>query len=111
MYMKPELSFFNVRSLRRTGSRSGPPWLQEFRSARGRLFMRRIRIVVILLVGAALSVLVYLSPSFFVKKNPDDPTAHFNVGGTSVVFFMMDKWESAYRKEKKIKITYDSTGS
>jgi phosphate transport system substrate-binding protein len=69
------------------------------------------RIIVIVLVGAALSSLVYFAPTFFIKKDPDDPAAHIDVGGTSVVFFMMDKWDSAYRKETKIKINYASTGS
>jgi phosphate transport system substrate-binding protein len=70
-----------------------------------------LRIIIILVIGGALCLLVVLAAPLFVKKNPDDPIAHFNVGGTSVAFFMMDRWESAYRKAKKVKIHYISTGS
>jgi phosphate transport system substrate-binding protein len=69
------------------------------------------RLLIIVLVGAALCAGVYYAPALFVRKNPDDPTAHLETGGTSVVAFMMDQWESVYRKQKKVKVNYVSTGS
>jgi phosphate transport system substrate-binding protein len=66
---------------------------------------------VIVLIGAALSLAIYFAPAVFITKDPDDPTAHVDVGGTSAAFFMMDQWGSAYRKAKKTKINFSSTGS
>jgi phosphate ABC transporter phosphate-binding protein len=78
-------------------------------NGRGDFPMRRI--VIIMLCGVVLSLLVYFGPTFFAKYNQDELTGRVDVGGTSVVFYMVDKWDSAYRKEKKIKINYASTGS
>ncbi len=71
------------------------------------------RVMVILLIGLGLGLVVYFSPVFLAKeqKKPKEATAHLTVGGSSVVFFVMDRWKNTYRKEKGIDIDYYSTGS
>ena len=71
--------------------------------------MRRISII--FSVGTVLALLLYFGPGLFFKKDSEEPTLIINMGGTSVAAFMIDKWESVYRKEKGIKIKYASTGS
>jgi phosphate transport system substrate-binding protein len=70
------------------------------------------RLFILVLVGALLSAGVYMSPGFFAKpEKPTDASAELKVGGSSVVFFVMDKWKASYRKEKGIDIDYHSEGS
>jgi phosphate transport system substrate-binding protein len=71
-----------------------------------------IRILVILIVGAAVCLLVYFSPAFFIKEEKPAPVVHLNTGGTSVVAIMLEnRWRSAYRKERDVVVDYESTGS
>jgi phosphate transport system substrate-binding protein len=70
------------------------------------------RIPLILLIGAVLALVIYLSPWFFIQeeKRPSYPT--LKVGGTSVVSIIVEnRWRKAYREEKEIDLVYTSTGS
>jgi phosphate transport system substrate-binding protein len=70
------------------------------------------RIVVFLVVGAALCALVYFSPRLLIKGEKPPDTVHLKTGGTSVVAFILENgWRRAYRKAKKVEVDYDSTGS
>ena len=73
-----------------------------------RFSIRTVAIIIVL--GVALGILVYFSPAFFIKDE-DASQPRLKMGGTSVAFFMMDKWDNVYRKKKGIKLDYYSTGS
>jgi phosphate transport system substrate-binding protein len=70
-----------------------------------------IRIFLIVTVGVALCLLVYLAPAFF--SDPGSPApARLSTGGTSVAYVIMEnRWRTAYRKEKGVEVDYESTGS
>lgn len=77
-----------------------------------------MRVSVIILVGAALCVAALYSPAFVAKEEAKRDTSEaLNVGGSSVVFFIMNKWKHAYVREKKDKegldvdIVYADSGS
>jgi len=71
-----------------------------------------MRVAVIVLVGVGLSAAAYIAPAYVVREEPKkSSTGHLTVGGSSVVFFVMDKWKSTYRKEAGQDIDYYSTGS
>jgi phosphate transport system substrate-binding protein len=68
--------------------------------------------LVIVLVGAALCLLVYYSPAFFIKEEKPVPLVHLKTGGTSVAHIIMEnRWKTAYRRDKSVEVDYDSTGS
>jgi phosphate ABC transporter phosphate-binding protein len=77
--------------------------------------LRRVpvaRLLVIVLIGAVLSLLVYFSPAFFNKEDKSSSAARLKTGGTSSVNLMVEnRWRNAYRKDKGIEVDYDSTGS
>jgi phosphate transport system substrate-binding protein len=69
------------------------------------------RISVIVLLGAALCAAAFYWPQFFAKEEKVDTSEALSTGGSSVVFFIMDKWKNTYVKEKSIDIVYSSSGS
>ena len=70
-----------------------------------------LRVFIFVLVGIVLGVAVYYAPAFFDKEERPDNSNALNVGGSSVVYFLMDKWKSAYNKDQKVDIVYTSSGS
>jgi phosphate transport system substrate-binding protein len=68
------------------------------------------RLIAIVLVGACVGVFLYFLPGMIAPK-AESRNVQIHLGGTSGAFFMMDQWESVYRKEKGIQIDYASTGS
>jgi phosphate ABC transporter phosphate-binding protein len=73
-----------------------------------------VRVLLILLNGAGLGAAVYFAPvffAFFSNEEHADRTEALNVGGSSGVFFIMDKWKSTYKKDKGLKVVYSSSGS
>jgi phosphate ABC transporter phosphate-binding protein len=83
-------------------------------NGRGRFSTRRLSIIVLL--GAALCLLAYLSPPFliryFVKADVAPPLPHLQTGGTSVVAFLLDnRWKHELRKKIGLEVDYESTGS
>jgi phosphate transport system substrate-binding protein len=72
-----------------------------------------VRVSVILIIGAALCVAAFYSRDFFpaVNEVKRDNSAGLNVGGSSVVFFIMDKWKHTYMGDKGVDIVYTSSGS
>lgn len=75
-----------------------------------------VRVSIILLIGAGLCAAAVYAPAFFTKEEKVDNSDALNVGGSSVVFFIMDKWKNTCVKEKKdggigLDIIYTSTGS
>jgi phosphate transport system substrate-binding protein len=73
-----------------------------------------VRVLVILLVGAGLGVAVLYAPTFyahFTSEENTDQLEALHVGGSSGVFFIMDKWKTKYKKDQQIKIVYTSSGS
>lgn len=71
-----------------------------------------LRVTCILLIGAALCAAAIYAPAFF-PSTPEkkDNSDGLNVGGSSVVFFIMDKWKNTYVKDKGVDIVYSSSGS
>ena len=61
--------------------------------------------------GAVLGILIYLSPNFFNRE--DQPAGpRIMTGGTSNVdLIMANRWRTLYRKEKGVEVDYVSTGS
>jgi phosphate transport system substrate-binding protein len=61
--------------------------------------------------GAILGTLIYLSPNFFNQEQvPSGP--RLVTGGTSNVdLIMANRWRNLYRKEKGVEVEYVSTGS
>jgi phosphate ABC transporter phosphate-binding protein len=71
-----------------------------------------IRILVVVVVGAALSFLIYHAPAFLVKEENSPAVPRLQTGGTSVAHVIMEnRWRTAYRQEKGIQVDYESTGS
>lgn len=71
-----------------------------------------VRVCVILVLGAVLCAAALYSPHFFAKEEEKTDTSDaLNVGGSSVVYFIMDKWKSTYNNKKSIDIVYSSSGS
>ncbi len=70
-----------------------------------------MRVGIIVVIGIILGAGVYVAPAFFHKEEPRDTANVLNVGGSNVVYFLMDKWKNAYNKEKGIDIVYSSSGS
>jgi phosphate transport system substrate-binding protein len=86
--------------------------LLELSVAQGTSRTPILRILAIVVVGAAVCLLVYYSPAFFYKEEKPAPAVHLQTGGTSVVDIMMEnRWRNAYRKEKEVVVDYESTGS
>jgi phosphate transport system substrate-binding protein len=70
-----------------------------------------LRVLVLLIGGAALGLAIYFSPAFF-EKEEKSTAVHLKTGGTSNVYVMMaNRWRSDYRKEKGVEVDYDSVGS
>ncbi len=70
------------------------------------------RISIIVLVGAALCVGAFFATPYFTKETEKvDNSDALTTGGSSVVFFIMDKWKSNYLKEKGVAIANTSSGS
>jgi phosphate transport system substrate-binding protein len=71
-----------------------------------------VRILVIVVIGAALAVLVYFSPRFFIKEEKAPTYPELKVGGTNSAFVIVEnRWKGKYRDEKGVQIAFDSTGS
>lgn len=69
----------------------------------------RIRLSVILIVGALLAVLVHYSPAFF---EPNEAANRLSMGGTSTMSVMIQNgFGISYRTEKSVNLEYESTGS
>jgi phosphate ABC transporter phosphate-binding protein len=70
-----------------------------------------LRLFLIVVIGAGLGLLVYYSPAFFNKEqNPSLP--QLKTGGTSGAYHLVENgWRRAYRKDKQVELTYESTGS
>jgi phosphate transport system substrate-binding protein len=67
---------------------------------------------VIVLVGAGLCVLVYFSPAFFNREEPQPPLNRLSTGGTSVVRIILDnRWRTNYRKEAGVVVDFEDAGS
>ncbi len=69
-----------------------------------------LRVLVIVIIGAALGALVVYSPAFFAPKEQPDTLETLNVGGSSVVNLAMDRWKNIYSK-KGIDLVYTNSGS
>jgi phosphate transport system substrate-binding protein len=70
-----------------------------------------VRIVILLVIGVALGVAIYLAPPWFAKDEPIK-TEHLKAGGTNSVYVILaNRWRTAYNKEKGVEVDYDSTGS
>jgi len=69
-----------------------------------------MRVGVYVLLGAICGYTIYAAPAYFQNKNESAASAQLRVGGSSVVYFIMDKWKLDYRK-KNIDIHYAPTGS
>jgi phosphate ABC transporter phosphate-binding protein len=69
------------------------------------------RLLLLVLLGVGLCLLVYYGPDLLIQSEAPDTAPRLKVGGTSSANFMMDKWQSVYRKEKGVKVEYESTGS
>jgi phosphate transport system substrate-binding protein len=71
------------------------------------------RVLIIGVVGGLLGGLVYLAPAFFSRKPADGPdTAKLRTGGSSAVYFVMDRWRKGIKdKDKDRDIDYVSKGS
>jgi phosphate ABC transporter phosphate-binding protein len=72
-----------------------------------------IRIAVIVIIGAVLGAGIYYWPTFAEKKEEKAPELpHMKTGGTSVIAVIMaNRWRGAFRKDKRVEMDYDSTGS
>ncbi len=70
-----------------------------------------VRVALIFLIGAALCTAAFYSPKYLAKEEKPVASEGLNVGGSSVVFFIMDKWKNTYLKEKGLDIVYASSGS
>jgi len=70
------------------------------------------RILVIVLIGAALGLGVYFSPAFVSPEKKPTPPVHLQTGGTSTAALIIENgWRAAYRMQKGIEVDYESTGS
>jgi phosphate transport system substrate-binding protein len=74
------------------------------------------RLSIIVLVGAGLCLLAYISPplliKYFVKAEEHPSLPHLQTGGTSVVAFLLDnRWKPVLRKTKGLEVDYESAGS
>lgn len=70
------------------------------------------RILVIFVLGAVLGGLVYFSPAFFNKPVDVAGTPKLQTGGSSVVYFVMDRWKKGFKdKDKELYVEYLSKGS
>jgi phosphate ABC transporter phosphate-binding protein len=70
-----------------------------------------VRLSVIMILGAALCAAAFYWPTIFAKEEKIDTSEALSTGGSSVVFFIMDKWKNSYLKEKGIDIVNTSSGS
>jgi phosphate transport system substrate-binding protein len=70
-----------------------------------------VRVSVLVLLGAVMCAAALYSPAFFAEEEKPDTSEGLSVGGSSVVFFIMDKWKNTYVKENAIDIVYSSSGS
>jgi phosphate transport system substrate-binding protein len=69
------------------------------------------RIAAIVISGAVLAVLIYLSPSFFIREE-STTGSRLSTGGTSnVELIMANRWKHLFEKAKGIEVSYVSTGS
>jgi phosphate transport system substrate-binding protein len=71
-----------------------------------------VRILLILLVGAGLAAAVYYSPAYLHRPEPERAD-RLKTGGSSVVYFVMDKWKNGFKGASKDKtdVSYSSIGS
>src|SRR5208282_299292 len=71
------------------------------------------RVVVMLVVGAAIGLLIYFSPRlFFGAIRPVAARPQLKTGGTSVIFVVTENvWKGKYAKEKGVDVTCDSAGT
>jgi phosphate transport system substrate-binding protein len=70
-----------------------------------------VRLLAILVIGAALCLSVYFSPRLFTREEPPG-YVRLKTGGTSVVAVIVDnRWRTVYRHEKGVQVDYESTGS
>jgi len=71
-----------------------------------------ISILVIVGIGAALGLLIWFAPRFFIQQEQPPTYPHLKMGGTSAAYVIAENgWKQKYRAEKGIEIAYESTGS
>ena len=75
------------------------------------LLNRALTAIILILAVPLLGGAYYAAFLHKPKEEVPDNSNGLNVGGSSVVFFIMDKWKNAYNKEKGVDIIYTSSGS
>jgi phosphate transport system substrate-binding protein len=85
-------------------------WRLHVESKTGRSF--GMRMVVIVIIGAALCGGVYYSSTLYSKMVLEPTIVPLNTGGTSNIdIIAMSSWRTAYRNAKGVDLHYKSTGS